>query len=396
MTPTISLINPPQSRLREPKSYIPLGLAYIGASLLNNNFDVNVENLADVNREIKFKNNHSNIFLITYPSASVEGVKKTINYIRKKYPKSKIVIGGPHPSVEPLNTFNEIDSDIIMTGEVEESIVSLLTQPNSMDIKKVVNSGIIKNLDSLQFPARQLFNTDDVVNITGIHGCEKGTKSTTIITSRGCVYKCSFCCRKHPMYSNYRIRSAENVKKEITELKEDYGIEHIRFVDDCFTLNKDRTKKICEYTKDLEVSFMCITRADICDIETLKTLKDGGCTTVDIGVESGSDKLLKLMNKKETSEQMKKCITNAKKIGLKTKVFLQYNLPYERDEDIQKTLNFLRETKPDYYTLSKFIPLSGSNWSNIKTKNNNEWFYDDNDEKRKYLIGEIDNILSQR
>jgi radical SAM superfamily enzyme YgiQ (UPF0313 family) len=194
------------------------------------------------------------------------------------------------------------------------------------------------------------------------------------------------------MYSDYRYRSAENVKDELIELKEDYGIEHVRFVDDCFTLIKDKVRKICNYTKELEISFVCITRADTSNLNVLKTLKDGGCIVINIGVESGSDKLLLDMNKRETIDQIKKCISNAKSIGLKTKVLLQYDLPGETEKDWDDTLKFLKEAKPEYYTLSKFSPLPGSEWSQEK-KEVNGWFYNDSDEKRNRLINEIESIL---
>lgn len=406
----ISLINPPQPALREPLAYIPLGLAYIGSSLLKsnnkeNNFDVNVENLAnlDIGIEVRLKYGYSDVYVITYSSAARDGVKKTINYIREKYPESKIILGGPHPSVVPYNVFDDVGGDIIITGEAEEFIVKYLNDENDNNDNKylkeeggkresIFHAGIISDLDSLPFPARRLFDYNNVVNKSSIHGCEKGVLSTTIISSRGCNYQCSFCCRSHPMYSKWRNRSAENVGEEILSLKENYGIEHVRFVDDCFTFNSNRINKICKYTKELEISFMCITRVDICNTDTLKTLKDGGCIMIDIGVESGSDVLLNMMNKRENSEQMKKCIIDAKKIGLKTKVFLQYNLPGETEEDIQKTMNFLRECKPDHYTLSQFVPLPGSKWECINNIGE-KWFYDDEDEKRKRLMIEIDSIL---
>lgn len=393
----ISLVNPPQSILREPLSYIPLGLAYIGASLLRkgDEFDVEVENLADIS-DVKFKHGYADVYVITYPSAAREGVRKTIDHIRGKYPESKIVLGGPHPSVAPYNVFDDVGGDVVITGEVEEFIAEFL-QGFSNEFtdninRSIFHAGIIEDLNSLSFPARRLFNYDNVVSKSGIHGCEKGVLSTTMISSRGCNYKCSFCCRNHLMYSKWRSRSAENIGSEIEALKIDYGIEHVRFVDDCFTFNHDRVKNICKYTKKLGVSFMCITRADICGVDMLRTLKDGGCIMVDIGVESGSDRLLRMINKRESSEQMKKCILDAKKVGLGTKVFLQYGLPSETEEDIQKTIDFLRECKPDNYTLSRFIPLPGSAWEN-ESYIGKKWFYDDEDEKRKWLMDEINSVL---
>jgi radical SAM superfamily enzyme YgiQ (UPF0313 family) len=113
---------------------------------------------------------------------------------------------------------------------------------------------------------------------------------------------------------------------------------------------------------------------------------------INIGVESGSDRLLLEMDKRETIDQIKKCVINAKKVGLETKVLLQYGLPGETEDDIQKTMNFLKEVKPEHYTLSRFTPLPGSEWSQIESKSE-KWFYNDSDEKRNKLINEIESIL---
>lgn len=419
----ISLINPPQTELREPTSYIPLGLAYIASALLKEGFEgfdnVRVDNLAGKDYNIDYnidnkkdgnidyniddiKIDFADIFAITCMSAGLKGVGRVVHHIRERYPESKIILGGPHPTVSPNDVYQEFEPDLLIRGEAESVVRDF--DNIGFGFRGIHDAGIITDLDSLPFPARRLFDYNNVVCTSGIHGCEKGIRSSTLITSRGCPYSCRFCCRKHPMYSKYRYRSAENVRDELISLREDYGIEHVRFVDDCFTLINNRVEKICKYTKELDMTFMCITRADTCDIGLLKTLKYGGCTIVDIGVESGSDRLLAKMNKRETIDQMKQCILDAKNIGLKTKVFLQYNLPGETEDDIQKTMNFLKDVKPDYYTLSRYTPLPGSKWADTtvvsrlavgagKFDTPNGWFYNDNDEKRNRLISEIEEIL---
>jgi radical SAM superfamily enzyme YgiQ (UPF0313 family) len=389
----ISLVNPIQTELKEPLAYVPLGLAYLASSLIKEGFEnVRVDNLAGLGID-NIKLDYADIYGVTYMSAARDGVKRTVDYIRERYPNSKIILGGPHPSVDPLETYESMKPDFVVIGEGEKLLPRLVNEIyNGNLMNGIFHAGVIDGLDSLPFPARRLFNYDNVVSLSGIHECEKGVRSTTLIGSRGCPFDCKFCCRKHLMYSDYRYRSAENVKDELVELREDYGIEHVRFVDDCFTLGKDRVKKICDYTKKLEISFVCITRADTCNFDVLKTLKLGGCTTINIGVESGSDKLLLAMNKRETIDQIKKCIVNSKKVGLKTKILLQYDLPGETEDDIQKTMDFLKETKPEYYTLSKFTPLPGSEWSQIEN-DSRKWFYNDSDEKRNRLINEIESIL---
>ena len=394
----VSLVNPPQTQLKAPLSYISLGLGYLASSLIKEGFepfdDVRIDNLAGLEIDKDIELEYSDVFGITYISAARDGVKRTVKYIREKYPNSKIILGGSYPSVDCIGTYEDIMPDIVVSGEGERLFPVLVNEiEKGCELKEnLYNAGIIEDLNSLPFPARRLFDYNNVVSLSGIHGCEKGVRSTTLITSRGCPFSCKFCCKGHQMYSRYRYRSAENVRDELIGLREDYGISHVRFIDDCFTINKNRVKKICEYTKKLEITSMIIARADTCDLETLGMLKNGGCTVINIGVESGSNRLLLEMNKKETIEQIKKCILNAKKVGLGVKVLLQYGLPGETDDDIQKTLDFLKEAKPDFYTLSKFVPLPGSEWSALSSSSSS-WFYNDSDEKRNRLINEIESIL---
>lgn len=388
----IRLINPSQIELREPLAYIPLGLGYIASSIIKEGYepfdDIMIDNLADTDMD-NIKLDYADVYGISYMSSTKTGVMRIVSYIREKYPDSNIIIGGPHPSVSPLETYETMKPDVVIEGEAERLFPRLVENIfNGDNVHTIYNAKLIECLDELPFPARRLFDYKNVVNTTGIHGQDKGQRATTMITSRGCPFDCKFCCKGHDMYNKYRYRSPENVKYELIGLKEDYGIEHVRFVDDCFTLNKDRAKKICEYTKELDISFMSIARADTCDLNTLKMLKSGGCKILDIGLESGSPKLLKDMNKRETIDDIKKCLLNAKKIGLNTKVFLQYDLPGETEEDIQKTIDFLKETKPDFYTLSRYTSLPGSEWYTQKG-----WFYDDNDDKRNELINRIEVVL---
>jgi anaerobic magnesium-protoporphyrin IX monomethyl ester cyclase len=204
----ISLINPPQTQLREPLGYIPLGLAYLASSLIKEGFEnVRIDNLAGIGLD-NINLDYADIYGITYMSAARGGVKKVVSYIREKYPKSNIIVGGPNPSVDCIGTYEDIMPDIVIAGEGERLFPRLVDEIERDKIKNgnglkenLYNAGIIDDLDSLPFPERSLFDYDNVVSLSGLHECEKGIKSTTLITSRGCPYSCRFCCKGHSMYS---------------------------------------------------------------------------------------------------------------------------------------------------------------------------------------------------
>ena len=264
-----------------------------------------------------------------------------------------------------------------MTGEAEYLLRDLVT--GKVKPEPIMKAGLIQDLDALPFPARHLFNRKDVVDHTGIHGQDKGVPATTIITARGCPFSCLFCTKGHPMFNWYRYRSAELVYDELIHLKEDYEIEHVRFVDDEFTLHKERTAKLMKKMVNLDLTWVCITRADTLDEKLLSLMEKAGCTEVHIGVETGSDRLLRLMNKQTTSEILLKGVQMIKEADIRVKTYLMMNFPGERDEDRKLTVEWVKKARPDKLTLSNFIPLPGSaTYAYIKEKGE-DWFYPDED-----------------
>lgn len=355
----VCLINPPQTELRAPKAYMPLGLAYLAATLLNSGIDTEILNLSDVNNLENMKIPDANWYGITCVSATYKPVIELCNLI-----DGKIVVGGVHPTVEPEQTLKDTGADFVVTGEGDyafRDLVSGLLEPKG----RIIEAGVIEDLDSLPFPARHLFPYNEVVNKDGILGCEKGVAASSIITARGCPYRCSFCVKAHEMFRRFRYRSAENIREELALLVEDYGVQHVRILDDTFTLIKKRVLDLCAEIGDLGITWACITRADRIDDEMLTGMKKAGCIEVNIGVETGSERLLKLMNKNETVESYIKASEKIRGAGMIFKPFLMYDFPTETREDREDTLKLVRKIKPDKFTLSKFTLLPGSDmWIN--------------------------------
>lgn len=158
-----------------------------------------------------------------------------------------------------------------------------------------------------------------------------------------------------------------------------YDVSHFRFVDDIFTINRKRIMKFCELAlnEQLGATFICITRADALDSELLKNMSEAGCTEVHIGVESGSQRILDLMNKNISVQQLSDAIEKIKEAGIRAKAYLIYGYPSETKEDRQLTVDFVKHTQPDKVTVSSFTPLPGSGAWNFSTK---KWFYPDGDE----------------
>jgi len=363
----VSLVNPPQLELREPYAYPPLGLCYLASTL--EGFDVRIDNLAG-EREIHLE--HADIFGVTFPSACKTSVKRVLHYIRERYPHSTIILGGPHPTARPEETLKKFRPDYVVTGEAEFLFPFLIHHSVP---KGIYDGGIIMNLDVLPLPRRDLLSRDVVVNLTGIHGLDK--PSTTILSSRGCPYSCKFCCKCHAMYRVVRDRAPVKVIKEIHLLKDEYGIEHLRFIDDCFTVKRSLLK-LCELLRNEEVTFICITRANHLNREMAKALKRAGCIQVDIGAEYLSNRMLKLMNKQLTVKRIVKAIEMLHEEGIAVKIFLMMRYPGETPEDRERTLQVLSETKPEHFTVSVFQPIEGSS-----LEGDSGYFYPDKDPNRQ-------------
>lgn len=371
---TVVLINPPQTQLLLPRAYISLGLASIAAVLEESGVDVEILNLADCRDVEGVEIPESEWYGISCVSATLPATKKLVSLLRGK---GKTVVGGVHPSVAPEETRLEINPDVVMSGEAEHLFRDLVT--GVVEPEPIMHAGLIQKLDGLPFPARHMFDREDVVDTTGIHGQEKGVPATTIMTSRGCPYSCNFCTKGHPMFNWYRYRSADKVYDELVHLKEEYAVEHMRFVDDEFTLHTQRTADLMRKMKPLGLTWICITRVDTLDKPLLKLMKGAKCKEVHVGVETGSDRLLRLMNKQTTSDILLKGIHRIKEAGIRVKTYLMANYPGETEEDRRLTVEWMKKAKPDKLTLSNFTPLPGSAIAVYIKQKGDGWFYPDED-----------------
>lgn len=328
---------------------------------------------------------HDSIEGVEYPDADWYGIscvsathniaEKIVGSLKER---GKVVIGGAHPSVEPDKVRAQSKADVVVAGEAEYLFRDLVT--GTVKSQPLMDAGIIRDLDALPYPARHLFPKDNVVDMSGIHGQEHGVKATTVIRARGCPFACEFCSKGHHMLSRYRYRSPANVVGELRQIMDNYGVEHVRFVDDEFTLNMGNTMNLMKAMGSLELTFVCITRVDALNRELVREMKLSGCREIHVGIETGSDRLLQLMNKQTTSKDLFEGVKMIKKEGVRVKTYLMTRFPGETEEDREATIRWVREAKPDKLTLSVFTPLPGSSIYDKLSEGSPAWYYRDNDE----------------
>jgi radical SAM superfamily enzyme YgiQ (UPF0313 family) len=216
----------------------------------------------------------------------------------------------------------------------------------------------MRDLDLLPLPSRDLVDIKQYRDAwKGAHGCF----SLNLVASRGCPYRCNWCAK--PIYGDsFAVRSARSVAEEMRSLKFDFGAEHLWFADDIFGL---RAKWVRELADDVErldaaVPFKMQSRVDLMSAKNADALRRAGCAEVWMGVESGSQKILDAMDKGTRVEQIAKARENLRKEGIRACYFLQFGYPGETWEDINKTVQLVRDTRPDDIGVSVSYPLPGT------------------------------------
>jgi radical SAM superfamily enzyme YgiQ (UPF0313 family) len=307
---------------------------------------------------------------LTTMTLTLIDVIKTIVIAKKTTPHVKIVLGGPHVHLFPNETIKLPHVDYLVLGEGEKTFKDLLDYIDDAlqlrkipglvleDDGKIINTGIrppINNLDELPFPARHLVPYKKYNSLL-----TKGKVVTTIFTSRGCPFKCSFCDRPH-LGKAFRARSAENVVDELEECTR-MGIHEFLFYDDTFTVNKKRVIDICDeiIKRKLDIGWDIRTRVDTIDEAIIKHLKKAGCQGIHYGIEAGTTKVLKILNKGITIDQAKRVFNLTRKYSIPILAYFMIGNPTETINDIYETFEVMKELDPDYVHLTILTPFPGT------------------------------------
>lgn len=383
----ILLINPPNLEiissvlpqiLEEERGFNPpLGLLYLASYLKKQHpachlkiIDSPTENLNYQQLKEKIKEFNPEIIGLTAMSFTIISALKTAKIVKSLNPQTKIILGGPHVHIYGKETLALGNLDFIILGEGEKTFSKLIEHINNgeEEFKKMpglifydrqgnlIHTGppqFIENLDELPFPARELIDNKKYFSVLGTNNLV-----TTMITSRGCPYHCLFCDRPH-LGKKFRARSPENVVEEIEKCLKEYKIKEFLIYDDTFTIDRERVINICReiIKRKLDIIWDIRARVDTVDEEILLLLKEAGCQRIHYGIESGSQKILDLLRKEITLEQVEKAFKLTKKIGIQTLGYFMIGNPTETKEDILKTIKFAKKLNPDYVHITITMPF---------------------------------------
>ena len=356
------------------KPYVPLGLLYLSSHLRKQGFAIDIYDSTFGSKSELFD-------LLRHGPPATIGVYANLMTRLNALEIIKcaqeagwnVIVGGPEPANYP-EQYLDSGADLVVTGEGEVALENLLS--SSFDrsrwpeigglifrgqdnrIVRTPPAALIKDLDAQPWPDRQRIDMHKYLETwRSFHG--KG--SVSLITARGCPYRCNWC--SHSVYgTTHRRRSPELVVSEIEWIRERYNPELLWLADDVFTIHHGWLFKFAAemQRKKLSIPFECITRADRVNEAVAQTLAELGCFRVWIGSESGSQRILDAMQRGVTVQQVRSAVRLCKSNGIQTGMFLMWGYDGEEIEDIEQTVAHAKECQPDVCFTTVSYPIKGT------------------------------------
>jgi anaerobic magnesium-protoporphyrin IX monomethyl ester cyclase len=391
-----------------PCVYQPLDVAYVAAVLEKNQHNVKIidaptegwRHLEQIegpeyrvglsNQEIKekIKEWSSKIVIITIPTSGWFKTASEVASVAKSVDKDiTTVLFGLHPSARPAECLNHPSVDFVVIGEPEQTILELtevLEKGNLEELPKIPGIGfvkkgetiitaprpLIKDLDSLPFPARHLLPMQEyfaAAKVNPIRG-DISKPWASITTSRGCVNMCVYCSVHIVMGRRWRPRSPENVVNEIEQLIKDYHVKQIDFEDGNMALNKKRLEAICDLIVERGLRFEWFApnglRADTLDENLLRKMRKSGCKRIMIAPESGVQRVVtEVIHKSQDLKKVENAIVLARKVGIKVGCFFVMGLIGETKKEIEESIHYaykLKKLGADRFSFSIAQPIYGT------------------------------------
>jgi len=431
----VLLINPPQRYFEKSADfdvYFPIGLISIASYIKNicnikimdcliedfsikKNKDQYIYGTPSKNIENKIKEFRPNIVGISAPfSTQKESVREIISTCRKLDKNMIIIVGGPDATIRYEEILKENDCDFCILGEGEKTFFELIrryqTHKNLKNIKGVAYktnkrvkynpNELIENLDELGLLDYDLLDMNKYLNNKRLYKARNHTskKSISIITSRGCPYNCVFCSVKTHMGKKFRSQSPDMVLKHIKMCVEKYGIRSFHFEDDNIAFDRRRFEQILDniIDSDLKISWNVPNGIHVnsLDHRILKKIKKSGCEELTIAIESGNQRVLNNIIRKNLSlKKVLEVVKECKKLRIRLKAFYVIGFPGESKEDIQTTMKFAIKLLREYEVIPSMMfatPIYGTELYNIALRKQliNKKFTDEELSNATQIYGE--------
>jgi radical SAM superfamily enzyme YgiQ (UPF0313 family) len=397
----ILLISPRVSFESAPAYTNPkLGLMYISSYMKKHGYnDIKIIDLELVPWNFKtfcqkVKDYLPDVIGIQCMSTNLESAYRICRFVRESLNNTKIVLGGPHFNSNPESIFSYFDIDFVVRGEGEktflELVQSLMEPSHYKNIKGLVfrdsNGSIVTNefrelnyeLDDLPFP-----DYDDLLE--GHPFCEhpysKTGKMMTLMTSRGCPFRCAFCDTPNIAGTKVRTRSVENVLDELKIMQKKYGVSEFSFKDSNFHMSKQWVREFSEKVTsgNMNISYFANYRFEVINDEYIEPLKQSGCSLIFSGIESIEPSVKKILGKNTSMEQILRADESIRKYNIKRLYSFMFGSPGDTEESLRSNIDFAIETDPFIMLVSPTMAYPGTDLYEYAVKHNllkdPLWFY---------------------
>jgi len=296
------------------------------------------------------------------PVNNIGNVYEVIGAVRRLNPQSRIHITGPHGTTLPGKILRETEADDVILGEPEITVMEMAVgkDPGSLEgVARREDGRIVvrpktrfMNLNELPLPAFSLLPmkkyTFDFL----------GGDFTVLEGSRGCPYRCTFCYKD--MYGPFRSKTSRKLIEELAYAVDQFGVRNVYFADLSFTLNKKLVSEMCDFLirRGARIRWACQTRLDLVDEEILRKMRDAGCRLIEFGVESGTETIVRRTNKYIPPKTITEGMRLVRKLGIETVAFMMFGLPEETEEDMRRSIRFVKKINPTYAAFNLTVPYT--------------------------------------
>jgi radical SAM superfamily enzyme YgiQ (UPF0313 family) len=373
----VCLVIPPSPFLLDERVFPSLGVLSVANSLE----DVSVLDLAGRSIDISYP--IADVYGITATTPQMPATTGIAKRIKMQYPQARVILGGPHPTLvlaslkkggkRAISAWNSLDIfDTVVAGDGEEAILEAV-EPNAPHLIDADNnkSPLWQTNDKFNarpFPARHLIDMDSY------HYEIEGKRATSLIGQLGCPFGCNFCGgRLSPMLRQIRKRSVESIIKELESLP----YEGFMFYDDELNVAPsfvELMKAIARMGRNLRLRGFI--KAELFTEEQAEAMYGAGFRWILVGFESGSDQILKTINKKATREDNTRCLAIARKAGLKVKALMSLGHPGESPQTIRETEEWLLKVRPDDFDVTVITTYPGTPYYDLAVPHGKDWVYD--------------------
>lgn len=356
-------------------SWISHGLAILSACLKKEGLNCELIDLRRLSTWKDFekiiKKIKPEIVGITMMSVDYNPAIKSAELIKNINPKTRIIVGGPHPTLATEEVKRQKVFDYIVTGEGEIVLPEIIKKIKKGKKSTKVINGQKPDLEKIPFADRELFGAFEVPIVR-----ELPKPFVSIIAGRGCLYNCSFCKpAEDKLFGRpVRRRSVENVIKELKILRDKYHFKSLMIHDDCLTEDRQWVIKFCQKYKEegFKQPFVCQSRADIIcqNHDMVKLMSEAGLYMYLIGFESGNQRVLNFIRKGTTVQQNLRAADICRKYKVRIWANYMLGLPTETKEEARDTVKLIQKIKPDYFSPAFYTPHPGSDLFTYCEKNN--------------------------